>query len=123
MMDEVGIQALGMNPDDEIPGLSSERAICCSEGIGYADVVLVPLEDGDRCQALVDMGKQVITIDLNPLSRTAQTAHITIVDELTRCLPLLTDAVRDGVKVDGFDNEENLREVLAFISERLGDIS
>jgi hypothetical protein len=35
----------------------------------------------------------------------------------------LTDAVRDGVKVDGFDNEENLREVLAFISERLGDIS
>ena len=85
--------------------------------------MLVPLEDGDRCQSLVDMGKQVIAIDLNPLSRTAQTAHITIVDELTRCLPLLTDAIRDGVKVDGFDNGKNLREVLAFISERLGDIS
>ena len=46
------------------------------------------------------MGKQVITIDLNPLSRTAQTAHITIVDELTRCLPLLTEFVRDGAEVD-----------------------
>jgi 4-phosphopantoate--beta-alanine ligase len=119
MMDEVGIQALGINPDDKIPRLSSERAKCCSEGIGSADVVLVPLEDGDRCQALVDMGKQVITIDLNPLSRTAQTAHITIVDELTRCLPLLTDAIRDGVKTDDFDNKKNLKEVLAFISARL----
>ena len=101
------------------PGLSSERAKCCSEGIGSADVVLVPLEDGDRCQALVDMGKQVIAIDLNPLSRTSQTAHITIVDELTRCLPLLTDAIRDGVKTDDFDNKKNLKEVLAFISARL----
>ena len=119
MMDGVGIQALGMNPDDVIPDLSSERATCCSEGIGSADVVLVPLEDGDRCQALVNMGKQVITIDLNPLSRTAQTAHITIVDELTRCLPLITDAVRDGVNVDGFDNEDNLKEVLQFISDNL----
>jgi len=119
MMDGVGILALGMNPDDVIPDLSSERAKCCSEGIGSADVVLVPLEDGDRCQALVNMGKQVITIDLNPLSRTAQTAHITIVDELTRCLPLITDAVRDGVNVDGFDNENNLKEVLQFISNNL----
>ena len=118
-MDGVGIQALGMNPDDVIPDLSSERAKCCSEGIGSADVVLVPLEDGDRCQALVNMGKQVITIDLNPLSRTAQTAHITIVDELTRCLPLITDAVRDGVDVSSFDNETNLKEVLQFISDGL----
>jgi len=81
MMKKVGIDALGENADDKIPGLSSERAKCCSDGIGSADVVLVPLEDGDRCEALVKMGKKVITIDLNPLSRTAQTAHITIVDE------------------------------------------
>ena len=65
------------------------------------------------------MGKQVIAIDLNPLSRTAQTAHITIVDELTRCLPLITDAIRDGVDVNDFDNEKNLKEVLRFISDRL----
>lgn len=62
------------------------------EGILIADVVCVPLEDGDRCEALVKNGKQVITIDLNPLSRTARTAHITIVDNLTRCLPLLVKA-------------------------------
>ena len=119
MMDDVGIQALGMNSDDSIPGLSSESAKSCSEGIGSADVVLVPLEDGARCQALVKMGKQVIAIELNPLSRTAQTAHITIVDELTRCLPLITDAIRDGVDVNDFDNEKNLKEVLRFISDYL----
>ena len=62
------------------------------EGIWKADVVFVPLEDGDRCQALVRGGKQVITIDLNPLSRTAQTATVTIVDHLLRALPLLTAA-------------------------------
>jgi 4-phosphopantoate--beta-alanine ligase len=59
------------------------------DGIFRADVVFVPLEDGDRCGALVKNGKQVITVDLNPLSRTAGTATITIVDNLTRCLPLL----------------------------------
>jgi hypothetical protein len=42
----------------------------------------------------VKNGKTVITIDLNPLSRTARTAQITIVDNLTRCLPLLVQAVR-----------------------------
>lgn len=62
------------------------------EGILKADVVCVPLEDGDRCGALVKNGKQVITIDLNPLSRTARTAQITIVDNLIRCLPLLVEA-------------------------------
>ena len=119
IMKGVGIEALGVKVDDTIPGLSSERAKCCSEGIGSADVVIVPLEDGDRCQALVDMGKTVITIDLNPLSRTSQTAHITIVDELTRCLPLLINAVQEGVGVDDFNNKENLKEVLGFISDRI----
>ena len=98
MMKKVGIDALGANADDIIPGLSSERAKCCSDGIGSADIVLVPLEDGDRCEALVNMGKKVITIDLNPLSRTPQTAHITIVDELTRCLPLLSYFVKENIK-------------------------
>ena len=79
----------------------------------------MPLEDGDRCHALVDMGKTVITIDLNPLSRTSQTAHITIVDELTRCLPLLIDAFHEEEDVDNFDNKENLKEILNFISDRI----
>ena len=119
MMKKVGIDALGENADDKILGLSSERAKCCSDGIGAADVVLVPLEDGDRCEALVKMGKKVITIDLNPLSRTAQTAHITIVDELTRCLPLLSDFVKEKKGVDSFDNKQCLSDVLNYMAERI----
>ena len=119
MMKKVGIDALGVNADDKIPGLSSERAKCCSDGIGSADVVLVPLEDGDRCEALVKMGKKVITIDLNPLSRTAQTAHITIVDELTRCLPLLSDFVKEKNGLDSFNNKQCLADVLNYMAERI----
>ena len=119
MMKKVGIDALGANANDKIPGLSSERAKCCSDGIGSADVVLVPLEDGDRCEALVKMGKKVITIDLNPLSRTAQTAHITIVDELTRCLPLLSDFVKEKNGLDSFNNKQCLTDVLNYMAERI----
>jgi 4-phosphopantoate--beta-alanine ligase len=61
------------------------------EGIYRADVVFVPLEDGDRCEALIRNRKQVITVDLNPLSRTARTATVTVVDNVTRCLPLLVE--------------------------------
>jgi 4-phosphopantoate--beta-alanine ligase len=75
--------------------LSHDRAWCRRGGIFSADVVLVPLEDGDRCAALVDMGKTVIAIDLNPLSRTARSATLTIVDELTRALPRITEACRE----------------------------
>lgn len=70
--------------------LSHDRALCLRCGIFAADVILVPLEDGDRCQALREMGKTVITIDLNPLSRTSRSASLTIVDELTRALPNIT---------------------------------
>ncbi len=89
-------QVLGETPDFRIPGLASDRARCCKAGIGDADVVLVPLEDGDRCQALKAMGKAVVTVDLNPLSRTARAADVTIVDELTRAFPRLTEALRDS---------------------------
>ena len=117
---EAGIEPLGEKPDFHIPGLASERAKCCRTGIGEADVVLVPLEDGDRCQALVNLGKQVITIDLNPLSRTARTAHITIVDELTRCLPLLIAAASRKLSAENeFDNEKNLAEIMKFMCTRL----
>lgn len=102
---------LGAEPDFAIPGLASDRAKCCKHGIGDADVVLVPLEDGDRCQALKDMGKTVLTIDLNPLSRTARTADVTIVDELTRAMPILAKALRAGEGGGGFDNGANLAAV------------
>ena len=67
--------------------LSHDRAFCLANGIYKADLVLVPLEDGDRAQALVELGKKVITIDLNPLSRTSRCATLPIIDEVTRALP------------------------------------
>lgn len=72
--------------------LSHDRAWCRRDGMYSADVVLVPLEDGDRCEALAGMGKKVIAIDLNPLSRTARKATLTIVDEVTRALPEIARA-------------------------------
>ncbi len=76
-----------------LPGLDHNRRFVNPKGIAEADVVFVPLEDGDRCQALRGAGKEVITVDLNPLSRTAKAASITVVDHLVRCLPLLCERV------------------------------
>lgn len=81
-------------PAERLLPLSHDRAWCRREGIFSADVILVPLEDGDRCEALVGMGKTVIAIDLNPLSRTSRRATLTIVDELTRALPNIADSCR-----------------------------
>ncbi len=69
--------------------IEHNRRYCNEDGILIADVVFVPLEDGDRCEALRKMGKKVITIDLNAKSRTAKAANITIVDNVIRALPLL----------------------------------
>jgi 4-phosphopantoate--beta-alanine ligase len=91
LLEESGVRVLTGTPERIVP-LSHDRALSLREGIGDADVVLVPLEDGDRCAALRAMGKSVITVDLNPLSRTARTATLTIVDEVTRALPAITAA-------------------------------
>lgn len=85
-----GVLGSGLGDWVELPGLASDRRRMHPDGIARADVVLVPLEDGDRCEALVASGRRVITVDLNPLSRTARTATVTIVDEWTRVLPLLS---------------------------------
>jgi 4-phosphopantoate--beta-alanine ligase len=79
-------KVLGRHPDSRIPGLSSDRALCTNEGIFSSDVILVPIEDGDRAEALVNMGKVVIAIDLNPLSRTSRMATVSISDEMSRAL-------------------------------------
>ncbi|MDK2891062.1 MAG: 4-phosphopantoate---beta-alanine ligase [Methanoculleus sp.] len=91
LLTEHGVRVLSGTPERLVP-LSHDRALCLPQGIGDADVVLVPLEDGDRCAALREMGKTVITVDLNPLSRTARTATLAIVDEVTRAIPAITAA-------------------------------
>jgi 4-phosphopantoate--beta-alanine ligase len=97
-----------------------------------ADVVLVPLEDGDRAEALVNLGKTLITIDLNPLSRTAKTASITIVDNIVRAIPDLIKAVKElryedpstlHEMVKSFNNQKNITESLRKISKKYtGDV-
>ncbi|GBF36291.1 4-phosphopantoate--beta-alanine ligase [Methanofervidicoccus abyssi] len=126
------IKILGIeDANKQIPNLESARGRVSQEGIYSADVILVPLEDGDRTEALVKMGKKVISIDLNPLSRTAQQSTVTIVDELTRCLPLLRKYVRDYKNLDReelqrivkeFDNKENLKNMLNHICNRLKNL-
>ena len=74
--------------------IDSNRKFVHPEGIFHADVVFVPLEDGDRCEALQKMGKTVVTVDLNPMSRTAKGAGVTIVDNVVRALPLLIQEVQ-----------------------------
>ncbi len=99
------------------------------EGIYSADVVLAPLEDGDRCEALINMGKKVITIDLNPLSRTSKTATVSIVDDIARAMKNLVSMVKEkkNSKIDlaaflvGYDNNALLKAVIEEIVVRLKD--
>lgn len=77
----------------KISGIDSNRRIVNVLGQESADVVFVPLEDGDRTEGLISMGKKVITVDLNPLSRSAQKASITIVDNIKRVMPLIISSV------------------------------
>jgi len=121
----------GKKVDARIPGLDHDRGLCDKAGIFSADVVLVPLEDGDRCQALKNMGKTVIAIDLNPLSRTTKTANITIVDNVIRAVPNIEKWVRklknkDRIELEelvrSWNNKKMLEDVLSFISKRLNSL-
>ena len=116
----------GLTADGRIPNLSHERAKVDADGIGAADVVLVPLEDGDRAEALGEMGKTEIVIDLNPLSRSAQVAAIPVIDNIMRAVPNMTahagelrSSDRETLReiVDGFDPEAALAAAEATIRE------
>ena len=119
---------LGEQPDISLPGLDHARALATRGGIYDADVVLIPLEDGDRCEALLAMGKRVIAIDLNPLSRTAKKATVSIVDNILRAVPQLTEQVRQlSLKsrsdlermLNEYDNEKSLAQAAQDIQEHL----
>jgi 4-phosphopantoate--beta-alanine ligase len=127
-----GAQKVLLPHKARIPGIESNRRMISSEGQLKSDVVFVPLEDGDRTAALEKMGKKVITVDLNPLSRTAQTATITIVDNIVRALPLLIEKIKTYQKyqknqlkkiLHTYDNQAILSSSLKFIGERLTDLS
>ncbi len=84
----------------KIKYLESNRKYVNKNGIYKADVVFVPLEDGDRCEALRKNKKKVITVDLNPMSRTAKKANITIVDNIIRAIPLLIEKIHNLKKLN-----------------------
>ncbi|WP_225333455.1 4-phosphopantoate--beta-alanine ligase [Halomicrobium urmianum] len=106
----------GLAADGRIPGLDHERATVDADGIGDADVVVVPLEDGDRAEALAEMGKTEVVIDLNPMSRSARSAAVPIVDNIVRAVPNVTEHARDLAgdtaaqrdAVEAFDAEDAL---------------
>jgi len=112
-------EVLGMREDAEVPFLESQRRKVDSRGIYCRDTILVPLEDGDRTEFLKKMGKFVIAIDLNPLSRTAQKADITIIDNIVRAVPLMTELAKAKPSFGGFDNSESLRGSMGLMRERL----
>ncbi len=124
----LGARRMFTKSDGLLPGIEHERGKVDADGILSADAVLVPLEDGDRCKALVDMGKSVIAIDLNPLSRTAQFATITIVDNIARAIPNISkfaEELKSGNVealceiIKGFDNNKNLALAIDEITAHL----
>ena len=99
-----------------LTGYDSTMTTLCDK----ADVILVPLEDGDRTIALKKAKKKIITFDLNPLSRTAQTADVTIVDNVTRAMKLLvSESRKKSKKQSSFDNKKNLKIVILEIQKNL----
>lgn len=108
--------------------LASNRKYINPNGILTADIVFIPLEDGDRAEALIKNGKKVIAIDLNPLSRTSQHATVTIVDNVVRSISQLVKTVKKYKKLDTaqlrkiieqFDNKKNLKNALKQIHQNL----
>ena len=115
-------EILGMDKkqSNKLKGIDSARRIVDKNGIFSADVVLVPLEDGDRTIALKKAKKKIITFDLNPLSRTAQTADVTIVDNVTRAMKLLiSESRKKSKKQSSFDNKKNLKITILEIQKNL----
>ena len=108
--------------DDDIEYLNdikNNRASASKTGIYTADTILIPLEDGDRAEILKKSGKNIITIDLNPLSRTSKMSDVSIMDNIVRAIPFMTKIAEDLKTqdkkvliemVNDFDNEENLKE-------------
>jgi len=131
VLDDAGAdQVLGIDPEmqETIPELSHLRRIVDSRGIAQSDCVFVPLEDGDRSMALRNLGKNIVTVDLNPLSRTSLTATVSITNNITRSITEMIEIAKelknsspDQIKMlrGTLENKKLLREALEFIVFRL----
>ena len=122
-------EILGTDDDDFIdtPDLNGPRSPVSIEGINKADLIFIPLEDGDREEKLAALKKDIVNVDLNPLSRTAITSTVTIVDNIVRAMPLLIEYVnkysecdKDILleKIKNYDNRKNLDNAIHDILKR-----
>ncbi|NLI63041.1 MAG: phosphopantothenate/pantothenate synthetase [Methanosarcinaceae archaeon] len=127
-LEEAGAKHVLGRTAEPLLDLDHERNRAERDGLYSADVVLVLLEDGDRCNVLTQMDKIVIAVDLNPLSRTSQTAHVSIVDNIVRVIPNMIEIARemkgmDDEKlwefVDSFDNGIALADAIEEIKVNL----
>lgn len=109
-----------------IKRVSSNRKYVDKDGIMNSNTIFLALEDGDRTESLVRMGKKVISVDLNPLSRTAIASNITIIDNIVRAIPNMVKISEQLVKKDksyllhlikNFDNKENMHKSLVTIKK------
>jgi 4-phosphopantoate--beta-alanine ligase len=123
------VLAVGKGASMTIRGVASSRRRTDPKGIGTADVVFIPLEDGDRAEALKRAGKTIIAVDLNPLSRTSQAASVTIVDDVVRAIPNMIATIGKLKKASRgrlralyrkFDNEQNLANAIQEMIQYLG---
>ncbi len=114
----------GVDPNKmiELNGLESNRRKV--ELIAQADLVMVPLEDGDRTEALKKLKKTIIAVDLNPISRTSLWADITIVDNIVRTIPEMINVAKKLKSLTkkqledifkNFDNKKNIQNNLTLI--------
>ncbi len=127
-------EVLGVEPKyhEMLGGIDHPRRIVDRRGIYKADVVFVPLEDGDRTQSLRQQGKDVVSVDLNPLSRTARWSSVCIVNNIIRTLPemikmakemksLDQDALKDIIST--YNHDMSLKESLFAISQYIEDLA
>jgi 4-phosphopantoate---beta-alanine ligase len=127
ILEDAGCRVLDGPVERFIP-LDHDRGLCHANGMAAADLVLVLLEDGDRAEALIAMGKSVIAIDLNPLSRTAKTATLPIIDEVTRAVPAITTAYNTMTQGEAENLAQNpdgkryLQDAIMTIRSRLDDL-
>ena len=128
LRNEDAFDVLGLDNKSKtvIKRVSSNRKYVDKDGIMNSDTIFLALEDGDRTESLVRMGKKVISVDLNPLSRTAIASNITIIDNIVRAIPNMVKISERLVKKDksyllhlikNFDNKENMHKSLVTIKK------
>ncbi len=124
----------GIDPktQESIPEISHQRRIVDSRGIALSDCVFVPLEDGDRTMALKKLGKQVVTVDLNPLSRTSLAASVSITNNIIRAVAEMVAFAEEfenlsiqelEIMKKQLNNKKLLQEALKFMSSRLEELA